>query len=112
MTGVYSKSTIHRFLRVNTRIEILETFKVYRLHLKDLTIRRDCATSRQVRLIPNDDNGSLLSVMLPPQIIQYLLGDLEAGARDNGVDDDAGVRLVRRQRVLHLGDIDKPDYIY
>lgn len=69
---------------------------------KKLTVRRDGATSSQVRLISHYNHRSFLSVVLSPQVIQYFLGYLEAGTRHDGVNDDAGMRLVRGQRILHL----------
>lgn len=67
-----------------------------------LTISRYDASPGKVRLVANDNHRLVLGIALPPQIIQDVLGDLEAGSVNYRVHDHTGVRLVRGQGVFNL----------
>jgi len=67
-----------------------------------ITVRGDRSTSGEIGLVSDDDDRPLPSIMFLPQIVEYPLGHLEAGTRDDRVHDDTGVRLVRRQGVFNL----------
>lgn len=43
------------------------------------TIRVDSSTSRQFRLIANDDDRSILGEVLSPQVVEDFFGKLETG---------------------------------
>ena len=69
-----------------------------------LTFLRDDPRPLEVDLVGHEDDGGPPAVRVPdpPEVGQGLLGGLEAGAVHGGVDDGAGVGLVRGQGVLDL----------
>lgn len=67
-----------------------------------LTIDRDDTRPGQVGLVANKNYRLVLDVVLTPQVVENIFPNFESVAVHNGVDYDACVRLVRRQRIFNL----------
>lgn len=80
-------------------LSLLSTFSQL---LPALTCRTDESWPRQIHLVPHEDHRLVCSIVLPPEVRDDVLRLLERGLVRDGVDDDACVRVVRRQTVLHL----------
>ncbi len=67
-----------------------------------LTLTGNAARSRQVHLIADEDDGVRGDDVTTPQEMKEILGDGERTGVDDAVDDDVGLRVVRRHAVLDL----------
>jgi hypothetical protein len=67
-----------------------------------LTIGWDGTRPGKIGLVANKNYRLLLYVVLTPQVVENIFPNFESVAVHNGVDYDACVRLVRRQRIFNL----------
>jgi len=66
------------------------------------TVSFDNARASQVHFVAYKDDDLLFGARLLPEVLEDLFGELETASVCDRVDEHKGVRVVRRQAILHL----------